>query len=60
MAMFRLYVITFSLSMASSLPGLNMIHSQRPDSALLDRADTGVVGLAPVTVLDIVIYNNNV
>lgn len=60
MAMFRLYVITFSLSMASSLLGLNMIHSQRPDSALLDRADTDVVGLAPVTVLDIIIYNNNV
>lgn len=60
MAVFRLYIITFSLSMASSWPGLNVIGSQRPDSALLDEADTDVVGPAPVTVLDIIIYNNNV
>lgn len=47
MAAIRLWVLTFSLSMASSRPGLNLTHSM--DSGLVDNTDTDVVGLVPVT-----------
>ena len=57
-SVFLLCVVTFSLSMASSRPGLSLICSPRWDSAPLDQADTHLAGLVSATAGNTIIKMN--